>query len=228
MKPAVSLVLFNGYGTILDVTSAVRRYGGRIGRAAEQFAEMWKAKQLEYTLVRSMMGQRCDYWEQTADALDYALDVYGLQDRSLRDGLLSAYRRLDAYGDVAPTLKLLRDAGLRTALLSNGTPAMLREAVQIAGVGPLFDEVLSIEEAGVFKPDPRVYRLACERFGLSPDAVAYPCASIWDAKGAAAVGFDVYWINREEAPAEYQSMGDVTVLPDLHELPGHLKIPAAR
>lgn len=188
--------VFDAYGTLFDVHSAVGRHEGRIGEQADAVSNLWRLKQLQYTWLRSLMGKHVDFWQLTGDALDFALEANGVADEVLRDDLMSAYMGLDAYPEVRDTLEKLKQAGLRTAILSNGSPAMLESAVDNAGIGDLIDENLSVEEVGIYKPDPRVYQLALDRLDVTREQVSFQSSNAWDAVGAATFGFHVAWINR--------------------------------
>lgn len=192
----VSVCVFDAYGTLFDVHSAVGRHAARLGESAASVSQTWRAKQLEYTWLRSLMRRYAPFSRVTADALDYALDMHGAGDAALRADLLDAYLRLDAYTEVASVLDGLRAAGLATAILSNGDPRMLDGAVGAAGLGSRLDAVLSVDSIGVYKPDPRVYELACTHFGVGPEQISFQSANAWDAVGAAAFGFRVVWCNR--------------------------------
>jgi len=157
---------------------------------------MWRQKQLEYTWLRSLMGAHADFWLVTGDALDYALESHGIDDAALRDRLMQLYLTLDAYADVKPALEQLRAKGLKTGILSNGNPRMLEAAVDSAGIADLLNAVLSIEDAGIYKPDARVYQLAVDRFGVRPDEICFVSTNAWDAAAAAHFGFQVAWMNR--------------------------------
>lgn len=194
--------VFDAYGTLFDVHSAVGRSQVRVGAGAERLSQLWRAKQLEYTWLRSLMGRHADFWQVTQDALEYALAATGIADAYVRDELLAAYMSLDAYPDAPAVLSTLKARGLATAILSNGSPAMLSAAVESAGLRELLDAVLSVEEVGVYKPDPRVYALAAERLALPASAVCFVSANGWDAVGAASFGFRVAWINRLGAPPD--------------------------
>jgi 2-haloacid dehalogenase len=157
---------------------------------------------VEYTWLRSLMGRHADFWQVTGEALDYAMAVVGLDDQDVRRRLLELYLTLDAYPDAAPVLGRLRSAGLKTAILSNGAPAMLASATASAGLADRLDAVLSVEDVGVFKPHPRVYQLAVDRLGVPKEAICFVSSNGWDAAGAAAFGFRVAWLNRLGRPAE--------------------------
>ncbi len=200
----ITTCVFDAYGTLFDVNAAARALAGEPGRAGfaavwQQVSADWRTKQLQYTWLRAITGDHCDFWQVTQDGLDWALERVGLDDADLRDALLGLYRRLAAYPEVPALLTALKDAGLSRAILSNGNPAMLDDAVTSAGIGPLLDAVLSVEDVGVFKPDTRVYDLVGARFGCTPDQVLFVSANGWDAAAAAAYGFRTLWVNRAEA-----------------------------
>jgi 2-haloacid dehalogenase len=195
-------VVFDAYGTLFDVASAAERAKDVLGSRWQPFAELWRAKQLQYTWLRTLMGRHADFWHVTGDALDFALDSFGLSDADLRGRLMSLYERLGAYPDARPALEALRAAGMKLAVLSNGAPRMLAAAAESAGLAPLLDAVISVEEIGVYKPSPAVYRLAPDRLRLWPGEIAFVSANGWDACGAKAFGLRVAWCNRSGQPAE--------------------------
>ncbi len=218
----VKAVIFDAYGTLLDVNSAMAAHAPRIGSNWAQISYEWRAKQLEYSWVRSLTGpaQHEDFWLCTRDALDVVMLRHGLHAPELKRDLLEAYRVLNAYPEVPPMLRELRAASIPAAILSNGSPWMLEQAVAAAGIGPLLDAVLSVEEVGVFKPDPRVYRLAMRQFGYSADEMLFVSANPWDGQAAAHAGFPVIRINRDGSPDEYNLASMlVAELPDLSGLP---------
>jgi len=192
----IKACVFDAYGTLFDVHSAVGRYKADIGDRADAVSAMWRAKQLEYTWLRSLMGRHADFWRITGDALEYALDAHDIGNASLRDKLMNAYMTLDAYPEVKDVLKRLKNKGYRIAILSNGAPNMLEAAVNSAGLENLLDASLSIEEVGVYKPDPRVYELAVDRLNVRAEEVSFQSSNAWDAVGAATFGFQVAWVNR--------------------------------
>lgn len=223
----VRAVVFDAYGTLFDVASAAARARDALGDRWETFAETWRAKQLQYTWLRSLMGKHADFWQVTGEALDYALAAHGFMGADLRARLMGSYERLGAYADARPALEALRAKGLRLAVLSNGSPRMLAAAAESAGLAPLLEHVLSVEEVRVYKPSPAVYRLAPDRLGLWPAEIAFVSANGWDASGAKAFGFSVAWCNRAGLPVDrLPDRPDVQVR-SLAELPA-LVHPAAR
>jgi 2-haloacid dehalogenase len=222
--PRVAAAIFDAYGTLLDVHSAMRRHEARLGPAWQALSQEWRAKQIEYTWVRSLAGpaQHRDFSRLTDEALHFVAAKHGIVDDALLADLRLAYRALHAYAEAPAMLAALRAAGIKTAILSNGEPAMLAEGVAAAGLDGLLDAVLSVESAGVFKPDPRVYQLAADRFALPAGQMAFLSSNPWDAFGAASFGFQVHWINRAGQPDEYDLRGRVVEMADLASLPALL------
>ena len=197
---------------MFDVHSAVARHRDLLGPKAELMSELWRAKQLEYAWIRTLTGAHRGFWKLTQESLDYASSVCGGVSPEARAALLSAYETLDAYPDVAPTLKA---RGARCVLLSNGTQPMLTKAVKSAGVENLLDEAISVEAVGVYKTHPRAYDLVEKRYGVKPKDVSFQSSNRWDIAGAAKFGFRTVWINRSGAPDEYADLPPKAVLPGL-------------
>ena len=188
--------VFDAYGTLFNFDSAVLRCRDALGARAGELSALWRAKQLQYTWLRSLMGSYADFLEVTGDALDFALAALGLEREPLRRRLIANYFELDAYPEVPATLGALRAGGLTTAILSNGTPQMLSAAVEHAELGSSFDAVLSVDEVRTYKPHPSVYRLVPDRLGVEPRHVCFVSSNGWDAHGGAAFGFFAVWLNR--------------------------------
>lgn len=215
---AAPLHVFDAYGTLFDVHSAIGRHRERVGPQAERMSELWRAKQLEYTWVRSLAGAYRDFDAITEQALDYAAARCGGISPATRTLLLDAFRRLDAFADVAPALSRLRARGARCVILSNGTPASLSCAIDSAGLGEWLDESLSIDAIRVFKTAPQAYELVGRRYGVAPGEVWFHTSNRWDVAGARSFGFRTRWINRQGAPDEYADLPADVVLGGLHEL----------
>jgi 2-haloacid dehalogenase len=216
----IVVAVFDAYGTLLDVHSAMQRHANRIGEAWQTISQEWRQKQIEYTWVRSLAGpaQHRDFSQLTDEALAFVAAKHGISDHALLADLRAAYRALDAYAEAPAMLKALREAGIATAILSNGEPEMLAAGVKAAGIDGVLDAVLSVETAGVFKPDQRVYQLAVDHFGAPVERMAFMSSNPWDAFGASVFGFRVHWINRLRQPDEYDLRARVTELSDLSTL----------
>lgn len=229
MRLDVAACVLDAYGTLLDVSSAVAAEAAALGTGrAEALSALWRRKQLEYSWLRSLMRRHADFATVTAEALDHGLEALGLAEDAgggLRARLLAAYRRLAPYPEVAAALAALRRQGVRTAVLSNGDPATLADGLAAAGIAGLLDHVLSVEEAGVFKPAPEVYGLATRRLGLAARETAFVSSNGWDAHGAASFGFRVVWVNRTGAPDERLPGAPIAVIPNLEPLPRLLGCP---
>jgi 2-haloacid dehalogenase len=217
----VRACVFDAFGTLLDVNSAVARQAEAVGPQAADLAALWRRKQLEYSWLRSLMRRRADFWQLTQDALDHSLEALRLDPGRLRTPLLDAYRSLDAYPEVVPMLRALAQEGIRAAVLSNGSPAMLAEGFVAAGLDELVEPVISVEDAGIFKPAPEAYMLATRALGLPAEAIAFFSSNAWDAHGAASFGFRTFWVNRLGAAPERlpgsiaHEMRDLSTVPEL-------------
>ena len=192
----IKACVFDAYGTLFDVHSAAGKYDERLGDVADQVSSIWRTKQLEYTWLRSLMKKHADFWQITQDALDYALDVYSITDKQLRDDLINAYLELACYPEVSDTLVKLKESGRQLAILSNGSPAMLEAVVKSSGLEDLVQMILSVEMVGIFKPHPTVYQLAVDQLGVTAAEIVFMSSNAWDAVGATAFGLRVAWINR--------------------------------
>lgn len=217
----VRAAVFDAYGTIFDYNAAAARCREALGDKADALSRLWRDKQLSYSWLRALMGRHADFWQVTSDGLDFALETLGIAEPALKARLMDCYLTLDCFPEVPAMLSRLRGAGLKTAILSNGSPRMLKAAVEGAGLGRLLDAVLSVEEAGVYKPHPKVYQLAVDRLGIAAEATAFLSSNAWDAHGAAAFGFKVAWCNRygqrpERLPgvlaAELRSLAELPAL----------------
>jgi len=215
----VSVYVFDAYGTLFDVHAAIARYRTDAGPDADRFSELWRTKQLEYTWTMTLAGQYVDFWTLTERALDYCFARIDSVDRSLRGRLLEAYLSLDAFPDARAALALLKNRGLRVAILSNGSPRMLTAAVNASDLGELLDGVLSVDALRIYKPRPEVYALVTDRFGVGPQEVAFISSNRWDVMGAATFGFHPVWVNRTRMPEEYADRPPDRVIPDLATLP---------
>jgi 2-haloacid dehalogenase len=194
--PGIRACVFDAYGTLFDYASAAAGSRDVLGDRIGPLTLLWRDKQLQYTWLRALQGRHADFWQVTGDALDFALETLGLDDSSLRARLMELYRMLDVFPEVPAMLERLKAAGLKTAILSNGSPEMLGTAVSKAGIGGLLDVVLSVELVGVYKPHPKVYQLAVDRLALPAGAISFQSSNAWDAYAASAFGMRVVWCNR--------------------------------
>ena len=218
----LTTVVFDAYGTLFDVTAAARRAGAGNAALAQSWpalAESWRRKQLEYSWLRTISGAYADFATVTADALDWAMEAQGLTDPDLRTELLALYDALDPFPEVAETLAQLRERGMRLAILSNGSPAMLASAVDAAGLSGAFEAVLSVDSLRMFKPQAAVYALVGARLGTAPQQVLFASSNGWDIAGAARFGFHTAWVNRAGAPQDRLPQRPMHEIPDLTHLP---------
>ena len=220
----ITTCVFDAYGTLFDVAAAARIAAGEPGRegfAAKlpEVANTWRLKQLQYTWLRAAAGVHTGFWQVTQDGLDFALEAHDMVDPELRARLLQLYWELQAYPEVPAMLAVLKAAGDRTAILSNGSPDMLAGAIENAGIDDLLDAVLSVETVGVFKPVPAVYDLVGQYFGCSRSEVLFVSSNCWDACAASGYGFLTTWANRAGEPVDRlpwrpdHVVGDLTTIP---------------
>ncbi|MEO3416254.1 haloacid dehalogenase type II [Roseovarius sp. CAU 1744] len=222
----ITTCIFDAYGTLFDVGAAARNAAAEPGREAfardwPQIANDWRLKQLQYTWLRAITGNHADFWDVTQDGLDWALEASGHSgDPELRERLLQLYWELEAYPEVPAMLSALKAGGMNTAILSNGSPAMLDGAVQSAGIGDVLDDVLSVESVGIFKPASVVYDLVESRFGCARNEVLFVSSNGWDAGCAAGYGFTTAWVNRGGDPVDRLPAKPDHFLEDLTGIPG--------
>ena len=216
--------VFDAYGTVFDIASAVNACRDEIGPEADRLNGLWRDKQLAYSWLRTAQGRHADFWQVTGDALDFSLETLGIERADLRRRLMDLYLSLEPFPEVADTLARLKAAGLRTAILSNGTPDMLSAVVSAANLGRLFDHFLSVEAVGVFKPHPKVYQLAVDRLGVPAKDIAFQSSNAWDVHAAAAFGMRVVWCNRYGQRRERLPGAPVAEVKTLAELPALLGI----
>lgn len=218
MSGPFSSYVFDAYGTLFDVHSAVRRHAHKAGPDGQAFSELWRAKQLEYSWVLSLMGTYSDFWTLTEEALDFAFAQYPSVPRALRSDLLDAYWKLDCYVEVPGALKNLKERGARLAILSNGSPAMLNAAVKSAALDTLLDDVISVDSLRKYKTAPSAYELITLEWRLYASAISFQSSNRWDVAGAVSFGMRGVWINRAGRPDEYRQFPPALILPSLHGL----------
>lgn len=205
---AIKAVLFDAYGTLLDIASATNRLVEtqrypELSEKAEALTDIWRARQLHYSWLRSLMGEYQSFWQLTQDGLDFAMKATGLEGHDdLRADLLGLYRQIDAYEDGRAILEMMKAHNMPCGILSNGNQHMLDEAVQHAGLMPYLDRLLSVESLQIFKPAPQVYQFGCDAFGVKPDEILFFSSNGWDIGGAAVFGYQTIWVNRAGQPQE--------------------------
>ena len=221
----ITTCVFDAYGTLFDVSAAARNAAAQPGREklaekATELAEHWRLKQLQYSWLRAVTGDYTSFWDVTQDGLDWALEKTGLDgDMELRELLLALYWELSAYKEVPFMLAKLKAAGMKTAILSNGSPDMLEGAVDFAGVGEYLDKVISVEDVGIFKPAPQVYELVEKQMGCARDEVLFVSSNGWDAACARGFGFTTAWVNRAGDPVDRMPWTPDHILSDLTTIP---------
>jgi len=214
----MAIYVFDAYGTLFNVHAAIGRFRGQAGPEADRMSETWRAKQLEYSWTLTLAGRYAEFWTLTERALDYALSRFPSVDKALRPKLLEAYFQLDAFPDARAALRALKAKGHKTGILSNGSPSMLKGAVDAASVGADLDAVLSVDTLKMFKPRPEVYGLVTDHFKCKPADVTFVSSNRWDVMASVSVGFHGLWINRGKMPDEYFDFPPERELNDLNEL----------
>lgn len=215
----IDACVFDAYGTLFDFNSAASAARDELGDDWQRLSDLWRLKQLQYTWLRGLAQHHADFRQVTGDALDFALASLKIERPGLRDRLMDLYLRLTTYPEVPAMLRELKGRGMKLAILSNGTPPMLAAVVRNSGLEDVFDAVLSVEEVGVYKPHPSVYRLAAERLQIAPARICFLSSNGWDAYSAKAFGFRVIWCNRFGQAAERipdtpdGEIADLSVLP---------------
>jgi 2-haloacid dehalogenase len=213
-----SVFVFDAYGTLFDVHAAMARFRDEAGPDADRLSDIWRTKQLEYSWTLTLAGHYVDFWRLTELALDFALARVPNVPKALKARLLDAYFKLDAFPDARAALRALKDAGKKTGILSNGSPNMLKGAVDAAGIGGDLDAVLSVDVLKMFKPRPEVYALVTDHFKCAADDVTFISSNRWDVMAARSVGFRPLWVNRAELPDEYPDFPPHEILGDLGSL----------
>ena len=191
----IKAIIFDAYGTLFDVNSAAEKCKEKLGDKWEGFANYWRTTQLEYTWLRSLMRRHKDFWQITEDSLDKSMNFYNI-DNSMRSELLNLYKVLSPFTEVRDTLKKLKQSNYKLAILSNGTPDLLNELVNSNQLKDIFDDIFSVEEAGIFKPDSKVYDLPINKYNIEKNEVLFLSANTWDVSGAGNYGYNTVWVNR--------------------------------
>ncbi len=198
----IGACVFDAYGTLFDVAAAAAQCRDALGDKADELSAIWRTRQLEYTWLRSLMQEYVEFWQVTGDGLDYAMAALGIEDDALRQRLMDIYMRLDAYPEVKDVLSALKAGGIKTAVLSNGSPEMLSSEVDNATIADLLDDVFSVDSIGVYKPHPSVYQMAVDGLGVEAGRICFMSSNAWDAAAGANFGYRVVWVNRFGQPQE--------------------------
>ena len=216
----VKAIIFDAYGTLFDVNSAAEKCKDKIGDKWEPFANFWRTTQLEYTWLRSLMGRHKDFWQITEDSLDKSMKAFNI-DSSMKNELLNLYKILSPYKEVSETLKTLKEKKFKLAILSNGTPTLLNELVKSNNLNNLFDDIFSIEEVGVYKPDSKVYDIPVKKYKIKKDEIAFLSANTWDVSGGGNYGYQAIWVNRNNNifdNLDYKPTNEIKSLKELTNL----------
>ena len=216
----IKSVVFDAYGTLFDVNSAAEKCKHKIGDKWEGFANFWRTTQLEYTWLRSLMNRHKDFWSVTEDSLDKSIKVFSI-DVAMKNELLNLYKTLSPYPEVKQVLKSLKKKDYKLSILSNGTPALLNELVKSNDLENIFDDLFSIEEVGIYKPDSKVYDMPIEKYQIKKEEVAFLSANTWDVSGGGNYGYNSIWVNRNKAifdNLDYKPKNEVSNLTQLLDI----------
>ena len=213
----VKAIIFDAYGTLFDVNSAAEKCKDKIGDNWESFANFWRTTQLEYTWLRSLMKRHKDFWQITEDSLDKSMRAFNI-DPSMKNELLNLYKVLSPFKEVPETLKKLKGKHFKLAILSNGTPSLLNELVKSNNLDELFDDIFSIEEVGIYKPDSRVYDLPIKKYKIKNSEVMFLSANTWDVAGGGNYGYQSIWVNRNNNIFDNLDYKPSNQIKDLKEL----------
>ena len=213
----VKAIIFDAYGTLFDVNSAAEKCKDKIGDKWESFANFWRTTQLEYTWLRSLMKRHKDFWQITEDSLDKSMKAFSI-DSSMKNELMNLYKVLSPFKEVPETLKKLKGKSFKLAILSNGTPSLLDELVKSNNLDKLFDDIFSIEEVGIYKPDSRVYDLPIKKYKIKNSEVMFLSANTWDVSGGGNYGYQSIWVNRNNNIFDNLDFNPSNQIKDLTEL----------
>ena len=213
-------LIFDAYGTLFDVNSAANKCKDKIGEDWENFANFWRTTQLEYTWLRSLMRKHKDFWEITEDSLDKSMKVFGV-DKNMKNELLNLYKVLSPYPEVKNVLESLKDRNFKLAILSNGTPDLLNELVTSNNLNNLFDDLFSVEEVKVFKPDSKVYEIPTKKYNIKANQIIFLSSNTWDVSGGGNFGYNSVWVNRNKSKfdlLDYQPKNEINNLTQLLDI----------
>ena len=216
----IKAIIFDAYGTLFDVNSAAEKCKGKIGDKWEDFANYWRTTQLEYTWLRSLMNRHKDFWKITEDSLDKSMKFFKI-DNSMRNDLLDLYKVLSPFSEVKETLNKLKKKDFKLAILSNGTPSLMENLVKNNNLENIFDDIFSVEEVGIFKPDSKVYELPVNKYNIKKDEILFLSANTWDVSGGGNYGYNSVWVNRNKNifdNLDYQPLDEIHDLSELLEI----------
>ena len=213
----IKAIIFDAYGTLFDVNSAAEKCKEKIGDKWEKFANFWRTTQLEYTWLRSLMLRHKNFWQVTEDSLDKSMQAFNI-DKSMRSDLLNLYKILSPFKEVPETLKILKKKKYKLAILSNGTPSLLNELVKSNNLDNLFDDIFSVEEVGVYKPDSKVYDMPIKKYNIEKNEVAFLSANTWDVSGGGNYGYQSIWVNRNNSIFDNLDFKPENQITDLNKL----------
>ena len=216
----IKAIIFDAYGTLFDVNSAAEKCKEEIGDKWESFANYWRTTQLEYTWLRSLMKRHKDFWKITEDSLDKSMKFFKI-DNSMRNDLLDLYKVLSPFSEVKETLNKLKKKDFKLAILSNGTPSLLEHLIKNNNLENIFDDIFSIEEVGIFKPDSKVYDLPVNKYNIKKDEILFLSANTWDVSGGGNYGYNSVWVNRNKNifdNLDYQPLDEIHDLSELLEI----------
>ena len=216
----IKAIVFDAYGTLFDVNSAAEKCKGKIGDKWEGFANFWRTTQLEYTWLRSLMKRHKDFWQVTEDSLDKSMKTFSI-DSSMKNELLDLYKKLSPYSEVKGVLSSLKEKKYKLAILSNGTPALLNELVKSNNLENIFDDLFSVEEVRIYKPDSKVYDIPVKKYQIKADEVAFLSANTWDVSGGGNYGYNAIWVNRNKSifdNLDYKPKNEVSDLTQLVDI----------
>ena len=213
----IKAIIFDAYGTLFDVNSAAEKCKDKIGDKWEGFANYWRTTQLEYTWLRSLMNKHKDFWQVTEDSLEKSMKVFNI-DSSMKNELLNLYKVLSPFKEVPEVLKILKEKKIKLAILSNGTPALLSELVKSNKLDNVFDDIFSIEQVGIYKPDSKVYDMPIKKYHIEKNEVAFLSANTWDVSGGGNFGYQSVWVNRNDNIFDNLDFKPENEIKDLSEL----------
>jgi len=213
----ITACVFDAYGTLFDVNSAAEKCKKKLGNRWESFANTWRTTQLEYTWLRSLMKKHKNFWEITEDSLDNTMETFKIK-KDMRNELLNLYKKLSPYPEVEECLEGLKSKKIKISILSNGTPDLLKGLVESNNIQNYFDDIMSIEAVGIYKPDSKVYEMPVKKYGCKPENICYMSSNTWDVSGGGVFGYNAIWVNRFNKVFDKLSYKPQFIINNLNEL----------